>query len=226
VATRSVHDPKQVSSSPTLPAAAAARRAFDVRDLYRGPASESAAGVAPGAALDEKCRQAYFWIVNHAIITPYYDIEFNDGAAPVYRFGGAGTEVRLPTGQSYSSFVLLPMLNFATRKRCLFIGGPGRGKTASAILMGVLAGYPLAEVRRGIQHGQPQMTIADLLGNPLSRCGSRSSTSTTGSRRARSRRCSRCSPMAMPRSWIRRWRAPRAPGTSRPTTTSAAAPIR
>ncbi len=107
--------------------------------------------------------------MNHAIITPYYDIEFNDGPAQVYRFGGAGTEVRLSTGQSYSSFVLLPMLNFATRKRCLFIGGPGRGKTASAILMGVLAGYPLAEVRRGIQHGQPQMTIADLLGNPLPR---------------------------------------------------------
>ena len=33
--------------------------------------------------------------------------------------------------------------------------------------MGVLAGYPLREVKRAIQHGQPQMTIADLLGNPL-----------------------------------------------------------
>jgi MoxR-like ATPase len=49
----------------------------------------------------------------------------------------------------------------------LFIGGPGRGKTASAILMGILAGYPLKEVRRAMQHGHPQMTIADLLGNPL-----------------------------------------------------------
>jgi hypothetical protein len=28
---------------------------------------------------DEKLRQAYFWIVNHAIICPYYDLEFNDG---------------------------------------------------------------------------------------------------------------------------------------------------
>jgi MoxR-like ATPase len=112
-------------------------------------------------------RQAYFWIVNHAIITPYYDIEFNDGPAPSFRFGGVGTEVRLPSAQSYSSFVLLPLLAFATRKRCLFIGGPGRGKTASAILMGILAGYSLKEVRRAVQHGQPQMTIADLLGNPL-----------------------------------------------------------
>ena len=65
--------------------------------------------------------------------------------------------------------MLLPLLTFAARKRCLFVGGPGRGKTARAILMAILAGYDLAEVRRAIQHGQPQMTIADLLGNPLPR---------------------------------------------------------
>jgi MoxR-like ATPase len=75
--------------------------------------------------------------------------------------------VNLPSGQSYSSFVLLPLLNFAVRRRCLLVGGPGRGKTSSAILMGVLAGYSVKEVRRGMQHGQPQMTISDLLGNPL-----------------------------------------------------------
>ena len=63
--------------------------------------------------------------------------------------------------------MLLPLLNFAVRRRCLLVGGPGRGKTASAILMGVLAGYRVREVRRAMQHGQPQMTIADLLGNPL-----------------------------------------------------------
>jgi len=63
--------------------------------------------------------------------------------------------------------VLLPLLTFATRRKCLFIGGPGRGKTASAILMGVLAGYSVRDVRRAMQHGHPQMTIADLLGNPL-----------------------------------------------------------
>jgi MoxR-like ATPase len=117
--------------------------------------------------LDEKFRKAYFWIVNNAIITPYYDIEFNDKPPRTFTFGGAGTEVRLPTEQSYSSFVLLPLLNFAVRKRALFIGGPGRGKTASAILMGLLAGYSLDEIHRSIQHGQPQMSIADLLGNPL-----------------------------------------------------------
>lgn len=37
----------------------------------------------------------------------------------------------------------------------------------SAILMGVLAGYSLRDVRRAMQHGHPQMTIADLLGKPL-----------------------------------------------------------
>ena len=165
---RPPRDPRQVSASPTLPHAKAGPTTFDVRDLYRGPAasSEPIDGAAR-VALDEKLRQAYFWIVNHAIITPYYDLEFNDGPAPAFRFGGAGTEVRLPSAPSYSSFVLLPLLNFAIRRRCLFIGGPGRGKTASAILMGVLAGYSLSDLRRGIQHGQPQMTVADLLGNPL-----------------------------------------------------------
>jgi MoxR-like ATPase len=33
--------------------------------------------------------------------------------------------------------------------------------------MGVLAGYSIRDVRRAIQKGQPQMTIADLLGSPL-----------------------------------------------------------
>ena len=162
-------DPRQVSAYPTLPKPSAAiGSAFDVRDLYSGPAAVTEqSGSTNGVPLDEKFRQAYFWIVNHAIITPYYDIEFHTTAPRSFRYGGAGTTVQLPTDQSYSSFVLLPLLNFAVRKRALFIGGPGRGKTASAILMGILAGYPIEEIRRSIQHGQPQMTIADLLGNPL-----------------------------------------------------------
>jgi MoxR-like ATPase len=165
----SARDPRHVSAAPTLPGIGrTAAREFDVATLYEGP---SGAGQATEAApaLDEKARQAYFWLVNSAIITPYYDIEYNEKSPPTYRFGGVGTEVRLPTAQSYSSFVLLPLLNFAVRKRCLFIGGPGRGKTASAVLMGILAGYPLRELRRAIQHGQPQLTIADLIGNPLPR---------------------------------------------------------
>lgn len=117
----------------------------------------------PGMALDEKLRQAYFWIVNHAIISPYYDIAYFESPQKIPLSPG----LNLPTAQSYSSFVLLPLLNFAVRRKCLLIGGPGRGKTASATLMGVLAGYPVQEVKRAIQHGQPQMTITDLVGNPL-----------------------------------------------------------
>jgi MoxR-like ATPase len=156
---------QHVSAAPTNPGAATARKEFDVAELYRGVVASSTDPQAAAVPLDEKLRQAYFWIVNHAIISPHYDIEYNDGPAASYRIGA--NTVNLPSGQSYSSFVLLPLLNFAVRRRCLFVGGPGRGKTASAILMAVLAGYSMRDIKRSIQHGQPQMTIADLLGNPL-----------------------------------------------------------
>src|SRR5262245_19963567 len=159
---------QRVSQTPTNPHPAAAARAFDVADLYRGPVSTTSDAPDAGAPpLDEKLRQAYFWVVNTAIISPHYDVEYNDGPPQSFMLGDSKSRLTLPSAQSYSSFVLLPILTFATRRKCLFIGGPGRGKTASAILMGVLAGYPVREVRRAMQHGHPQMTIADLLGNPL-----------------------------------------------------------
>lgn len=158
----------KVSQSPTNPRKAEARHDFDVADLYRGPAGDPAPIVAPDQQdLSEKLRKAYFWLVNTAIISPFYDIEYQSGPSPTFQLGDAKVKVRLPSGQSYSSFILLPLLNLVARRRCLLVGGPGRGKTASAILMGVLAGYKLRDVKRAIQHGQPQMTIADLLGNPL-----------------------------------------------------------
>jgi MoxR-like ATPase len=157
---------QHVSQSPTNPGASAAPEAFDVADLYRGPVAHEPVPEG-GRPLDEKLRQAYFWIVNHAIISPHYDVEYNDGPPQAYTFGDTKARVTFPSGQSYSSFVLLPLLNFAVRRHCLFIGGPGRGKTASSVLMGVLAGYSVREIRQAMQHGQPQMTISDLLGNPL-----------------------------------------------------------
>ena len=159
---------QKVSESPTLPARGEQAKKFDVADLYRGPVAEAVSEVsAAGLPLDEKLRQAYFWITNHAIISPYYDIEYNESPPQSFTFGDKKVPVNLPSDQSYSSYVLLPLLNLGVRRRCLLVGGPGRGKTAIAILMGVLADYSLKDIKRAIQHGQPQMTIADLLGNPL-----------------------------------------------------------
>ncbi len=158
---------QRISRAPTNPKPTSKTRQFDVADLYKGPLAAAPEGEPQAPALDEKLRQAYFWIVNHAIISPHYDIEYNDGPAQRYSVGDSKRQLTLPSAQSYSSFILLPLLTFATRRKCLFVGGPGRGKTASAILMGVLAGASVRDVKRAMQHGHPQMTIADLLGNPL-----------------------------------------------------------
>lgn len=158
---------KRISRAPTNPGAAVKPRQFDVAELYQGPIQLDSDTKEQALPLDEKLRQAYFWIVNNAIISPHYDVEYNDGPSQTYSVGDSKRTLALPSAQSYSSFILVPLLTFATRRKCLFVGGPGRGKTASAILMGVLAGYPVREVRRAMQHGHPQMTIADLLGNPL-----------------------------------------------------------
>lgn len=158
---------KKVSQSPTIPQKKDSRKKFDIESLIEdGPIplkkTESA-----GFGLDEKLRKAYYWITNYAIINPFYDIEYNSSPPTQFVIGDLKTKIVLPSSQSYSSFVLLPLLTLVVRGKCLLVGGPGRGKTASAILMGVLAGYSLQDIKRAIQHGQPQMTITDLLGNPL-----------------------------------------------------------
>lgn len=155
----------RVSQSPTKAGHAPASPNFDIRDLFSGPLGPQT-GETLGLGLDEKLRKAYFWIVNRAIISPFYDIEYHNLPPREIRFGNS-SRITLPTDQSYSSFVLLPLLTLMVQGKCLFVGGPGRGKTASAVLMGLLAGYSLKEIRRGIQHGQPQMTVSDLLGNPI-----------------------------------------------------------
>ncbi len=155
-----------IPAAPTNPVDRGAKRTpFRIKDLFENP-SESEKGE-ERTGLDEKLRQAYFWITNTAIISPFYDIEYNEKAPQSYFFGDSKVQVDLPTGQCYSSFVLIPLLTLAVRKRCLIVGGPGRGKTATSILMGLLAGYDLKDMKRAIQHGQPQMTVADLLGHPF-----------------------------------------------------------
>ncbi|MCH8498678.1 MAG: AAA family ATPase [Marinobacter sp.] len=157
----------RISASPTNPHPRQQARDFDISTLIDGPLQAASESEVQTAALDEKLRQAYFWIINHAVISPHYDIEYNQQPPQVMYFGDSRTPLVLPSDQSYSSFILLPLLTFAARRKCLFIGGPGRGKTASALLMGVLAGYSPKQVKQGMQHGHPQMTVADLLGNPM-----------------------------------------------------------
>jgi MoxR-like ATPase len=117
-----------------------------------------------GSTLPDKMRRCYLWIVNNAILCPTYDISFGNRRA--FR-NTSGDTIELTDSMSYSSFILLPMLTLFTCRRALLVGGPGRGKTSSAILMALISGMPLDTVRRSIQRGHPQLTIADLLGIPL-----------------------------------------------------------
>ncbi len=117
-----------------------------------------------GASLHDKMRQAYWWITNNAVICPFYDIEFGQNASLK---NSAGDQLVLHDDMSYSSFVLIPLLTLFTARRALMVGGPGRGKTSSAVLMGLISGMDKEAVRKGILRGHPQLTISDLLGAPL-----------------------------------------------------------
>lgn len=152
----------KLSASPTTHEGPPALERLTTDDLFTPPA--------PAAVdLDEKLRRAYYWLVNRAIISPYYDIEFTHGNPLSYPLGDAGAQLTLPRDPSFASNVLIPVLTFAVGGKCLLVGGPGRGKTTIAVLMGVLAGSPAIEVRRAVQQGQPQLTISDLVGIPLPR---------------------------------------------------------
>jgi len=146
----------------------------DSRDLVqswlrdgRARAEAGALSLAPSSAggPGEKLRRAYEWITSAAIVSPYHDMQFGE-EVPIGREADGFSPVVLAT-RGYSSYVLLPLLNLATSQRLLFVGAPGRGKTSMAILMGLLAGHSLAEVKRSVQRGHPQLTIPDLLGSPL-----------------------------------------------------------
>lgn len=110
----------------------------------------------------KKILKAYRWISTKAIHSPHADIQFGN-LIPIGKTGS----IKLSKGESYSSFILLPLLTLVTSKRLLMVGAPGRGKTSIATIMALLAGESLDEVKRSIQHGHPQLTQADLLGSPL-----------------------------------------------------------
>ncbi len=110
-----------------------------------------------------KLHGAYDWIVTRAILTSMGDMQPGRSRS----IGRGSTKIEIGDGPSYASFILLPLLNLITSRRMVFVGAPGRGKTSVATLMSLLAGTPLAQARRQIQHGHPQMTVHDLLGSPL-----------------------------------------------------------
>jgi len=113
----------------------------------------------------EKLHAAYHWLSKNAIIAPHFDIEY--GRKIVIK-NGANDEIELTAeGENYSSFILLPLLNLAVCRRALLVGGPGKGKTTSAILMSLISGMDHDTVRKSIQRGHPQLSVSDLLGNPL-----------------------------------------------------------
>jgi MoxR-like ATPase len=111
----------------------------------------------------EKVRRAYHWIVEQAVLTDHRDLAFGTPR----RLGDAELGITLQDGPAYCAFVLLPLLNLLCGRRLLFVGAPGRGKTTVATLMSLLTGADLPTTRRAIQHGHPQLTLADLLGSPL-----------------------------------------------------------
>jgi MoxR-like ATPase len=128
-----------------------------------GPDGSLRFAALPSARQAEKFRRAYDWIANSALITPFHDLLLG----PPLVVGQDGARVELPRTAAYASFVLLPLLNLVTCRRLVFVGGPGRGKTTMATLIALLAGADLDQVRQSIQHGHPQLTLADLLGSPL-----------------------------------------------------------
>jgi hypothetical protein len=75
-----------------------AEKGFDVADLYRGPVD-----------VPDQLRQAYFWIVNTAIISPHFTTSNTTKVLPSFQLGDTVSRVRCPPGRATASFVLLPL---------------------------------------------------------------------------------------------------------------------
>jgi MoxR-like ATPase len=142
----------------------------ELLDLLEGRSSPDRDGLEvhlserDGKDLHDKMRQAYWWITNNAIISPYYDVEYGGRAAVE---NASGDQLALHDSMSYSSFVLMPLLTLFTCRRALMVGAPGRGKTTAAVLMGLIAGMSDDQIRRAIVRGHPQLTVSEMLGSPL-----------------------------------------------------------
>ena len=117
----------------------------------------------PRLGLAAKLQRAYRWIAEQSLLPGTLDMEWDVRQ----RVSHNGYSITLPEHQSLSSFVLLPLLTLMTSRRMVFVGAPGHGKTSMATIMALLAGHSLEQIRRAVQHGHPQLTITDLLGNPL-----------------------------------------------------------
>ncbi|MEC9397272.1 MAG: ATPase, partial [Myxococcota bacterium] len=92
-----------VSASPTLPTGPGAEpNLVTLAALLDEEGIE--VGVESVPALREKARQAYYWIVNNAIISPHYDIAYGqrDDLSVAFR---EGSVVTLPTEHSFCSYV-------------------------------------------------------------------------------------------------------------------------
>lgn len=139
-----------------------------VERLTRGRASVDTSGKlqfrqSSQLGIVEKLQSAYRWIAEQSLLPGTLDMEWDVRQ----RISHHGYSISLPEDESLSSFILLPLLTLVTARRLVFIGAPGHGKTSMATIMALLAGHSLPQIRRAVQHGHPQLTITDLLGNPL-----------------------------------------------------------
>lgn len=78
---------QRISQAPTKPSPRLPRGSSMWRTCTRDPSRWERKARRKRGLSDEKLRQAYFWIVNHAIISPHYDIEYNDGPSQTYSVG-------------------------------------------------------------------------------------------------------------------------------------------
>jgi MoxR-like ATPase len=131
-----------------------ARRVADQIQIKERPAPDR-------RQLRTKVRSAYRWISTEAIIVPYLDIQMGS-KNPTKK-----DVPQLSDDEAYSAYVLMPLLTLITARRALLLGGPGRGKTTSALVLAIMAGLDKEELRKAIVRGHPQLMVSDLLGQPL-----------------------------------------------------------